>query len=92
MVLRDAEIAPDVLVLDPREFLEPIAAVLLEAFPLSVRRRRRVRAALDHALDFRTRDSFVHRLGLTDEATVDLMTELVTAAARPGTRRTTGRT
>jgi AcrR family transcriptional regulator len=88
LVLRDAEIDPTVLVLDPKAMFAPLESSLLRAFPSRVRSRAPLRAAVRHAMDFRTWDSIRRGSGLTDAATATLMTSLIAAAANlPSNRR-----
>jgi len=49
--------------------------------------RRRVRAALGHAVAFPNWRSLVREQGLDDPQSVDLMCRLVTAAGKPAARR-----
>jgi hypothetical protein len=81
LVLRDAEIDPAVLVLDPRAMLAPLESSLLRSFPARVRSRPALRAAVRHALDFRTWDSLRRGSRLSEAAAAALMTSLIAAAA-----------
>jgi AcrR family transcriptional regulator len=80
--VRDMETIPMV-----REVLAPFFAywegvreTLLSGWPCEREAGRRVRAAIGHALDFRTWRSLVHEQGLADDDVVELMAALVFVA------------
>lgn len=57
--------------------------ILSQGFLATGRRTRRLRAALAHALDFRTWHSLCVHSGLRDDEAVDLMIAAVSAAVQP---------
>jgi AcrR family transcriptional regulator len=57
--------------------------LLLDPFGIPGPHRRRVRAAVAHAMSFWTWRSLCHEHGLSDDEAVDLMVDLVTVSARP---------
>lgn len=83
-VLRDAELVPAMAgpIAANRALFEALLAAILEGRPERGRRRRRVAAAVAHAVSFATWRSLTREGGLSDEEAVELGVALVAAAAR----------
>jgi AcrR family transcriptional regulator len=82
-LLRDAPTVPvvDELMGAFRGFLEQAAKVLMQGRGLRGKAAKRTRAAIGHALAFRTWQDLTRSQGLDDEQAVELMSGLVTTAA-----------
>ena len=83
--IRDAPLVPALapLVEARRGYLDAVAEVLIAGRRERGRRRRRVRAAIGHALAFETRRSLVAEQGLSDAEAVELLAALVATAGSP---------
>jgi AcrR family transcriptional regulator len=80
-VLRDLDVLPDVPGRSMANTYEPMRVALAAGWNAAPRRRRLLRAAIHHALDFHAWRSLVRPSGLTDDEAVGLMAALVAAAA-----------
>ena len=83
LLLRDAPVVPIVgeLMSPFGELLDQGAEVLMRGRGLRGRARERVRAAIGHALAFRTWQELTAAQGLDDERAAELMVRLIDAAA-----------
>jgi AcrR family transcriptional regulator len=84
-VTRDAPLVPamKVPVEGIRAWIEAATATIVRGRPERGRRRRRVEAAVEHAIEFGTWRSLVGEKRLSEADAVTLMAELVELAARP---------
>ncbi|HET7589555.1 MAG TPA: TetR family transcriptional regulator [Solirubrobacterales bacterium] len=64
-----------------RQFMATIAEILMRGRRLRGRAKHRTRAAIGHAISFRTWQQLTEEQGLENEAAADLMRRLVAAAA-----------
>ena len=82
-LLRDASTVPavDELMGSFRAFLEQAAKVLMQGRGLRGNAAKRTRAAIGHALSFRTWQDLAQAQGLSDEGAAKLMSRLVAVAA-----------
>jgi AcrR family transcriptional regulator len=90
-VIRDAPRVPAMTAPVERRkaYLNAAVDVLARGWGARGRRRRLLRAAIDHSLDFDAWRSLTSR-GLTDEEAAELMVSLVTAVAPPGAASRSG--
>lgn len=81
-LLRDEPLVPIVaeLMAPLHQFFEAIVEILMRGRGLRGRRRARIRAAVTHAIAFRTWRQLTGEQGLSDEDAADLMRRLVGAA------------
>jgi AcrR family transcriptional regulator len=87
-IMRDEETMPVVkrTLRGYRDYLEAARDTLMEGRPVHGTARRRVRAAIGHAISFPTWRSLVREQGLGDRQAADLMCRLIGAAAASAER------
>lgn len=85
-LLRDEQSVPMVAKLFApfRQFLAAITETLMQGRGLRGKARDRTRAAIGHAVSFRTWQQLTSEGGLSDKEAAELMHRLVNAAAMPG--------